>query len=32
MWKIKGLADPDGIMNPSKILFDEERQVPEESY
>jgi hypothetical protein len=32
MRKIKGLADPNGIMNPSKIFSDEQRQVPEESY
>jgi D-lactate dehydrogenase (cytochrome) len=31
MRKIKGLAAPNGIMNPGKIFSDEERQVPEES-
>ena len=31
MQKIKGLADPNGIMNPGKIFSEEERQVPEET-
>jgi D-lactate dehydrogenase (cytochrome) len=31
MRKIKGLADPNGIMNPGKIFSEEERQVPEET-
>jgi D-lactate dehydrogenase (cytochrome) len=31
MRKIKGLSDPNGIMNPSKIFSEEERQVPEET-
>src|SRR5215203_3886478 len=32
MRKIKGLADPNGIMNPGKIFSEEERQVPEGAY
>ncbi len=31
MRKIKGLADPNGIMNHGKIFSEEERQVPEET-
>ncbi len=29
---IKGLADPDGILNPGKIFRSEEGQAPEEAY
>jgi D-lactate dehydrogenase (cytochrome) len=32
MRKIKGLADPNGVMNPGKVFSEEERQVPERSY
>jgi D-lactate dehydrogenase (cytochrome) len=32
MRKIKGLADPNGILNPGKIFSSEERQGPEKSH